>query len=178
MELSFQKLETNSQFLTLKQLKLDTGEITAATLRTKLESQNTALIFLLTVNSKSFLIKFPIFFHFSTNFAIWRTSVLPSIIPFSFGEDEVNFDESVTATCTINKGDLPIHIWWSLTDSGLHEDRNLTSNDGVVITRNSQKLSVLNIDAVKARHRGNYTCFAQNRGGITQHSAFLYVNGD
>lgn len=90
----------------------------------------------------------------------------------------MNFDEAVTAVCTITKGDLPIHVWWSLTSSDLHEDHNLTTNDGVMITRNSQKISMLAIDAVKARHRGNYTCFAQNRGGITQHSAFLYVNGD
>lgn len=100
------------------------------------------------------------------------------IVPFSFGEEEVNFDEAITAVCTISKGDLPITIWWTLTDSDLEMDRNLSSSDGVLITRNSQKISVLAIDAVKARHRGNYTCFARNRGGITQHSAFLYVNGD
>jgi Immunoglobulin domain len=103
---------------------------------------------------------------------------LPTIIPFSFGEDEVNFDEAVTAVCTITKGDLPIHIWWTLTDSSYQMDRNLSTNDGLVITRNSQKISMLAIDAVKARHRGNYTCFAQNKGGVAQHSAFLQINGE
>ena len=38
-------------------------------------------------------------------------------------------------------------------------------------------MSVLGIEAVKARHRGNYTCYARNKGGISQHSAFLSVNG-
>lgn len=38
-------------------------------------------------------------------------------------------------------------------------------------------MSMLGIEAVKARHRGNYTCYAQNKAGIAQHSAFLSVNG-
>lgn len=103
--------------------------------------------------------------------------VLPQITAFSFGEEEVNFDEAVTAVCTITKGDQPIKIWWSLSESDLGIDRNLSSSDGVMITRNSQKISMLAIESVKARHRGNYTCFASNKAGITQHSAFLAVNG-
>jgi hypothetical protein len=57
-------------------------------------------------------------------------------------------------------------------------DRNLSTNDGVMILRNSQKISSLNIDAVQARHRGNYSCYAQNKAGIAHFSAFLAVNGD
>jgi hypothetical protein len=105
--------------------------------------------------------------------------VLPQITPFSFGDDQdVNLDEAVAATCIITKGDVPITVWWTLVDDFDRFARNLTTNDGVVITRTSQKLSVLNIDAVKARHRGNYTCYAKNKAGISQHSAFLSVNGD
>lgn len=139
--------------------------------RTRLVSQGTALTFQLTVNTFSliFTLLVP---------RILQFEVLPIIVPFSFGEEEVNFDDAATAVCTITKGDLPIHIWWTLTDSDLHMDRNLSTSDGVMITRNSQKISMLAIDAVKARHRGNYTCFAQNSAGITQHSAFLFVNGD
>ena len=107
------------------------------------------------------------------------TLVLPQITPFSFGDDqEVNFDEAVAAMCVITKGDMPINVWWSLLDDDKGFERNLSTSDGVVITRSSQKLSVLNIDAVKARHRGNYTCYARNRAGITQHSAFLSVSGE
>lgn len=54
---------------------------------------------------------------------------------------------------------------------------NLTTNDGVVLTRNSQKTSMLAIEAVKARHRGNYKCHASNRAGTVQHSAYLAING-
>lgn len=54
---------------------------------------------------------------------------------------------------------------------------NLTTNDGVVISRNSQKVSMLSIDAIKSRHRGNYTCFASNKGGVAQHSSYLAITG-
>ena len=54
---------------------------------------------------------------------------------------------------------------------------NLTTSDGIVITRTSQKVSLLTIEAVKARHRGNYTCFAQNRAGVVQQNAYLAMNG-
>lgn len=103
---------------------------------------------------------------------------MPQITPFTFGDDQdINLDEAVAATCIVTKGDLPMKIWWTLSDDIHNENRNLSTNDGVVITRPSQKLSLLNIDAVKARHRGNYTCFAQNKAGVTLHSTFLRVNG-
>ena len=72
---------------------------------------------------------------------------------------------------------MPLKIWWTFKGTDDDYAYNLTTNDGVVITRNSQKVSMLTIEAVKARHRGNYTCFGQNRGGYSQHSAFLAVNG-
>jgi hypothetical protein len=103
--------------------------------------------------------------------------VLPQINPFSFGDDEMNLDDAVSAVCTVTKGDLPITIWWTLVDDFNGSEKNLSTNDGVVITRSSQKLSLFNIDAVKGRHRGNYTCHAKNKAGITQHSTFLHING-
>jgi hypothetical protein len=105
------------------------------------------------------------------------TSVLPQIVPFNFGEEEVNLDDSVMASCSIIKGDLPVTIWWRFTETDEAMAFNLTTNDGVVITKPSQKISILAIDAVKARHRGNYTCFAQNKGGASQFSTYLAVNG-
>lgn len=103
---------------------------------------------------------------------------MPQIAPFTFSEEELNFDESVSATCSISKGDLPIKIWWTLSDSiGSDAEYNISTNDGIVISKAGNKLSVLNIEAVKARHRGNYTCYAKNKAGITKHSAYLSVNG-
>jgi Immunoglobulin I-set domain len=68
-------------------------------------------------------------------------------------------------------------IWWSLNDEYQNLERNLTTNDGVVVARSSPKVSMLTIEAVKARHRGNYTCFAKNKAGVSQHSAYLAING-
>lgn len=90
----------------------------------------------------------------------------------------MNFDDSITATCSIIKGDIPLKVWWRFTESDETMAYNLTTNDGVVVTKPSQKISILAIDAVKARHRGNYTCIAQNKAGMTQYSAFLSVNGE
>ena len=98
-------------------------------------------------------------------------------MPFSFGDNEVNLDDSLTATCSIIKGDLPLKVWWRFTESDEALSYNLTTNDGVVVTKPSQKISILAIDAVKARHRGNYTCFASNKGGSSRHSTYLAVNG-
>jgi Immunoglobulin domain len=97
---------------------------------------------------------------------------------FNFGDEEINFDESVSTMCSITKGDSPLHIWWTFISDTDSLALNLTSNDGVVISRSAQKLSVLAIEAVKARHRGNYTCFAKNKAGLSQSSAFLSVNGE
>lgn len=90
----------------------------------------------------------------------------------------MNLDDGVSVICSIAKGDLPIQIWWTLVDDFNGYEKNLSSNDGLMITRNSQKISVLAIDAVKARHRGNYTCHARNKAGITKHSAFLHISGE
>jgi hypothetical protein len=98
-------------------------------------------------------------------------------VPFNFGEEELNLDESVSTVCSITKGDLPMKIWWTFSGDSDDFSYNISSNDGLMITRNSQKISMLAIDAVKARHRGNYTCYAQNKGGVAQHSAYLAING-
>lgn len=77
--------------------------------------------------------------------------------------------------CSVNKGDLPIKIWWSLrTADG---ERNLSTSESIVIAQTGNKLSVINIESVEAKHRGNYTCYAQNRAGTTQHSAYLSIFG-
>ena len=68
-------------------------------------------------------------------------------------------------------------IWWRFTESNEIMAYNLTTSDGLVVTKPSQKISILAIDAVKARHRGNYTCFAQNKGGSSHFNAYLSVNG-
>lgn len=80
--------------------------------------------------------------------------------------------------CSVNKGDLPIKIWWTLFDVHFNVERNLSNNDGMMITKSGQKASVLTIESAQPRHRGNYTCYARNKGGVAQISAYLAINGD
>jgi len=98
-------------------------------------------------------------------------------VPFTFGEEQINLDDMISATCTVNKGDLPLDIYWLVTDTIDGDERRLTTNDGVVVSRTNQRISMLSIEAVKARHKGNYTCVATNKGGAVQHSVFLAMNG-
>jgi hypothetical protein len=86
-------------------------------------------------------------------------------------------DEMCSVMCSVNKGDLPLEIYWMHTDATGTEKRVIT-NDGVVITRTNQRISMLLIEAVKARHRGNYTCVAKNKGGEMHHTAVLYLTCD
>lgn len=102
---------------------------------------------------------------------------MPSIVPFNFGDEELNIDESISAMCSITKGDMPLKVWWTFQEDNQNFSYNLTTNDGIVITRNSKKISSFMIEALKARHRGNYTCFVQNKAGTTSHSAYLAING-
>jgi hypothetical protein len=70
-----------------------------------------------------------------------------------------------------------VTIWWTFSDN-YETERNLTTNYGIEILRRGQKVSMLSIEAVKARHRGNYTCHAHNKAGIATQSATLAINGD
>lgn len=79
--------------------------------------------------------------------------------------------DMVSASCTVNKGDLPINIYW--TRNGVKQ----FSNDGISISRTNQRISVLSIESVRDRHAGNYTCIAENKAGVVELSIYLWVNG-
>jgi hypothetical protein len=99
-------------------------------------------------------------------------------MPFTFGDEELNLDDSVSAICSITKGDLPIKIWWTFKPQDENEFAyNLTSGDGVIIARPSSKVSMITIEALKTRHRGTYSCYAQNIGGFSNFSTHLSLNG-
>lgn len=69
-----------------------------------------------------------------------------------------------------------MQIWWTITSTD-GETKNLTTNDGIVITRNNQRISMLSIESVQPRHRGSYTCKAMNRAGVSEHTAQLAIKG-
>ena len=97
--------------------------------------------------------------------------VLPQILPFNFGEESINELDMVSAYCTVNKGDLPMDIYWTRNGG------RVFSNDGLIVTRTSQRISVLSIESVRARHSGNYTCVATNSAGARTQWSILAVKG-
>uniref|UniRef100_A0A182SAI8 Ig-like domain-containing protein n=1 Tax=Anopheles maculatus TaxID=74869 RepID=A0A182SAI8_9DIPT len=92
------------------------------------------------------------------------------MLPIEFGSDIIFLNDMVTSSCTVNKGDFPIDIFWKFND------RRIASEDGITISRTNQRMSVLTIEAVRDHHSGNYTCVAQNRAGQVQQTALLQVN--
>ena len=99
------------------------------------------------------------------------SKVLPTIFPFDFGEDPVDSLDTVSVSCVVSKGDTPIEIQWHFNGRKIH------SNDGILISKASQKNSILTIESARARHAGNYTCLAKNKAGQTEHSSELKVIG-
>lgn len=83
----------------------------------------------------------------------------------------MNWGDTVTATCTILKGDSPIQIEWALNSEPISSEYP----DISIVT--SKRVSLLTIDAVTASHAGDYTCTASNVAGGTSYIASLAVNG-
>ncbi|XP_047359188.1 Down syndrome cell adhesion molecule-like protein Dscam2 isoform X22 [Vespa velutina] len=100
-----------------------------------------------------------------------QVMVAPQIFPFSFGDEPVNSGEAISATCSIQKGDFPMDISWAFNGEPINDEHK----DQFVITK-SKRLSVLQIDAVAARHVGEYTCTVSNNAGASSHMAALAVN--
>lgn len=97
--------------------------------------------------------------------------MVPQIVPFDFGEDDVNSGEMVSATCTVSKGDLPLKIEWYLNEY------KVETIQGVMTNRVNKKLSTLSIESVDAAHSGKYSCVASNKAGNATYSSYLHVNG-
>jgi len=86
-------------------------------------------------------------------------------------------NDMVSATCTVNKGDTPLELYWTTAPDPTTGVGRLMSNDGILITKTTQRISMLSIESVHARHRANYTCVARNAAGVIYHTAELRVNG-
>lgn len=98
-------------------------------------------------------------------------SVLPHIVPFSFGDSPVHSGQTAQVTCLVSEGDLPLNITWSFHGGVVELD------SGVITTKIGKKASSLLIDSVSEVQSGNYTCTAQNRAGSSHYTASLDVYG-
>lgn len=100
-------------------------------------------------------------------------SVAPQIAPFSISDEPANWGEAVSAVCTIVKGDLPIDVSWALNGEPITRE----NHGDVSVSSTGKRVSLMTIEAVSARHAGEYTCTASNAAGATSYSAILAVNG-
>jgi len=100
-----------------------------------------------------------------------QTKVPPKITPFTFGDEPTNVEDSVSVTCLISSGDLPIDIEWLFNDYGI------SSFSGMTVYRGGKRTSMLTIDNVHARHAGKYSCRARNHASAVNYTTELIVNG-
>lgn len=91
--------------------------------------------------------------------------------PFAFSEDPLNFGDPASIQCTILGGEDPLTISWQFNGA------NIPGELGVTITRITRHIYVLAIEAVDARHSGNYTCIGRNAAGAAKYTTDLIVNG-
>nr|NP_001246179.1 down syndrome cell adhesion molecule 1, isoform BU [Drosophila melanogaster]AFH07934.1 down syndrome cell adhesion molecule 1, isoform BU [Drosophila melanogaster] len=99
-----------------------------------------------------------------------QVMVAPKIAHFDFGEVAANFEDSVSVNCLVSSGDLPLDIEWMFNDYPINH------YSGISTSKMGKRLSVLMIDAVSARHVGNYTCKARNLWASAVYTAQLTVN--
>nr|NP_001036523.1 down syndrome cell adhesion molecule 1, isoform J [Drosophila melanogaster]ABI31074.1 down syndrome cell adhesion molecule 1, isoform J [Drosophila melanogaster] len=99
-----------------------------------------------------------------------QVMVPPKITPFDFGDEPTNFEDSVSVTCLISSGDLPIDIEWFFNEYGI------SSYSGISVVKGGKRNSVLSIDSVQARHAGNYSCRAKNHAAAVNYTTSLIVN--
>lgn len=95
----------------------------------------------------------------------------PDMVPVSFGRDLFDEGTFAQAVCTITAGDEPLKIRWSF------HGHSISSDQGISTTNIGSRTSILMIQNVGHRHRGNYTCLASNKAGNISHTAELRVNG-
>ncbi|XP_039227468.1 Down syndrome cell adhesion molecule-like protein Dscam2 isoform X4 [Drosophila yakuba] len=100
-----------------------------------------------------------------------QVMVPPHVLPFSFGSEVFNMGDVLSITCVVLKGDLPLKIHWTLNGEPV-----ATGVDGLTVMQLSQRTSYLSADALGAKHRGSYSCVAENQAGQATYSANLQVN--
>lgn len=76
----------------------------------------------------------------------------------------------MSTQCAVS-GDLPINISWWFNGQPISLVNEISTS---VVNR---RISVLEIESIKAFHVGNYTCLGMNQVGNVTHTAQLLVNG-
>lgn len=93
------------------------------------------------------------------------------MVPFSFGDEAMNYGETVSVSCVVSGGDLPINFIWLLNRVPIEPYQEILTE------KRGKRISALMIDSLKASHAGNYTCLAENSAKAVEYTSQLIVNG-
>uniref|UniRef100_T1JCZ7 Down syndrome cell adhesion molecule-like protein Dscam2 n=1 Tax=Strigamia maritima TaxID=126957 RepID=T1JCZ7_STRMM len=96
--------------------------------------------------------------------------VPPTIMPFSFPDEQLHIGMRVRVVCVVSQGDVPMTITW------LKDGQPIPGELGVSVQMLDEYSSSLVIRSVTLRHNGNYTCVASNAAAAAFHSALLHAN--
>jgi Down syndrome cell adhesion protein 1 len=96
--------------------------------------------------------------------------VAPKIQPITAPKD-VMAGETVRLFCALAKGSAPVRFDW------LFDDQPIVLQDGITSESMSTHSNLLQFEAIKADHSGNYSCLAKNDIGQDSTSAFVEVKG-
>ena len=110
--------------------------------------------------------------------------VPPTLNAFTV-DSHLRLGQRVSMLCSATDGDLPMRITWYRNEiplsggssSGMGRDNRRSGSEGISITEIGDYESVLRIDNLRPEHNANFTCVAENDGGIAQHSQVLRVKG-
>ena len=83
----------------------------------------------------------------------------------------MNAGEFANLQCIVPTGDLPLNIRWS------YPGEEMGGSSGVLAKKVADRVSMLMISVITARHAGEYVCTAENAAGTASHSTTLTVNG-
>lgn len=72
----------------------------------------------------------------------------------------------------VTKGDFPMDIKWMFQNQPIDN-----SMEDIVVSDSGKRGKQLTIEAVRAKHAGEYTCIASNVAGSVTRTAELDVNG-
>ncbi|KAK2577363.1 hypothetical protein KPH14_003479 [Odynerus spinipes] len=100
-----------------------------------------------------------------------QVMVPPTIQEFAFTKLPMNAGEFANLQCIVSTGDLPLNIRWS------YPGEEMGGSSGVLAKKVADRVSMLMISVITAKHAGEYVCTAENAAGTASHSTTLTVNG-
>ena len=116
-------------------------------------------------------------------FAKPHVSIVPPALNAFTVDEHLRLGQRVSMLCSAIDGDLPMKIRWFRNDIPLPQSAGSLSGDrrrvseGISIMEIGDYESVLRIDNLRPDHNANFTCIAENDGGIAQRSQTLRVKG-